>query len=627
MGAISTTERRAGPPRVDWARNPAAVWFTSGLAGAGVAAFVLALGSERVDFEPRASFDRDVVQILAHEPEAQSGAWIASALAQVARVLPWRSLGWRVSMLGVLASTALAIFIFLIARRAAMASSGRPIASSAGAALATMWSMSTPAVQRELGGPSISMVAICASLALLTLEFRSPARTRTALVGRALAAGVVMGEELRVGLVLWSALIVTLLVRRLSGSGPLSEVSDATLSAGETRLDSALASAAYLGSLIVALALVGAKSGFSLRAFGVGGGWMPPLELLSNFAEASFASGIALSSMGIVLALLRADARRLVAIVAAAIVVALVLAMAFAAHEPSRSPPPLLFALVLLVPLKAIAMTALARAAERRIWPLRHIPVFFVFVIEAALIPMALDSAIREGVDRPALLPSKWQREVFSRIERDAVVVTTDARLDLRFSAARALRVAPGGWVLVSPRRVHGSGASELVLAHRELAGVVREMIVRGAPTERTLAELAQKKPLYATFEPTWTNTIATHLLPDVLVERVSPSPIGSTDRKAALDETREIRLRALDPKGMMGDPGLVELSRSLARRRALGLAASGGRAFLPEAIRDVREIDESDPMATWLASQMLETRGKIDVSERAGDLESTQSF
>jgi hypothetical protein len=172
---------------------------------------------------------------------------------------------------------------------------------------------------------------------------------------------------------------------------------------------------------------------------------------------------------------------------------------------------------------------------------------------------------------------------------------------------------------VLSVRTLHAAAGARAVAGDAKLGELYRDMLLRGAPEERTLVRLSEDRPLLWPYEPADGRVLARHLVPTGLLLRFDPEPRGRSDRKDAMDVFTSQR-DALSRAAMVRakDPVLSEITTRLLRRRALAIGATDDRELLSRAVDDLRHFSDTDPLVTVLSRRMIATRGGIEVEDLA---------
>jgi hypothetical protein len=200
-----------------------------------------------------------------------------------------------------------------------------------------------------------------------------------------------------------------------------------------------------------------------------------------------------------------------------------------------------------------------------------------------------------------------------------ALLVVRDASLQTRLMAAEQTAQAPADVRVLSVRTLHAAAGARAVAGDAKLGELYRDMLLRGAPEERTLVRLSEDRPLLWPYEPADGRVLARHLVPTGLLLRFDPEPRGRSDRKDAMDVFTSQR-DALSRAAMVRakDPVLSEITTRLLRRRALAIGATDDRELLSRAVDDLRHFSDTDPLVTVLSRRMIATRGGIEVEDLA---------
>ena len=232
----------------------------------------------------------------------------------------------------------------------------------------------------------------------------------------------------------------------------------------------------------------------------------------------------------------------------------------------------------------------------------------------AALPLRTLDDTALSLGRRAAGTVAVWDLLAWMGEGRGAVVLALDPRVVTRLSAARALGAFRPDLLVVPTAHLTPRTARELIAQEPNLAPLLRELLLTGAPTQGALAAAAAARPVAVSYDPRWERELARHLVPGGLLDRYEASAMAPSDRAPLL----ELQGRALDrlvrSTTAVHEGELRRLTVSLLRRRLAGLMAAGDRDNAGRVVGDLRRIEPSDAFALEVERRLAAKRsGALD--------------
>lgn len=286
------------------------------------------------------------------------------------------------------------------------------------------------------------------------------------------------------------------------------------------------------------------------------------------------------------------------------------------AAGPTRFGAPLLAAIVAAYALSAVSLGALVLAIARSRVPFAEASAALVVVLQLVLPVRAIDETLSR---REALSPHAatiWNDVAWGDAPPRAVLLVRDAATMRRIASARARGEMRGDLLVVPAYAVQSRLGHDALRAEPKLAPLYRDMALGVPPEELSFAELAAERPLLATFEPTYSRTLARHFVPVGLTSSFEPEPRGASERRSALDAFAPAKDRLVRAAVAGRDPELARATARLLRARAIGMAAAGERDNLSRALDDLRAFAPDDPVGAALVRRIVSTRGPIDVRD-----------
>jgi hypothetical protein len=139
---------------------------------------------------------------------------------------------------------------------------------------------------------------------------------------------------------------------------------------------------------------------------------------------------------------------------------------------------------------------------------------------------------------------------------------------------------------------------------------IIRDQMLRGAPTELGLSTVANTQPIAMVFNPKWDPALAKHLTTSGLVMTFASEPRGSSDRRTAHERFSPARLRLLRAVEPVEQAPLRAQVLRLLRARALAMAATGERESASLALDELRMFANDDPLIGELVRRVMLNRG-----------------
>jgi hypothetical protein len=560
---------------------------------------------------PDAAHDLDTARAL-----GGVGPWYYRALdlpfASLARLLPLGTQAFRASLLGAVGLC----FGGLLASRfvTALSRDDKPygITLSLASALGVLCAQLSAPWQIESSTPGGAILG--ALLALAPLAFVSASAPGTSrLVPAACALGVAASYDLQAfALALVGVSSLLLSSPREALSELRSQVRAVLLALG-------------LGLSPLALALVhrwarpeDALHAEPLRAVLLGTDGTATGALAFARQDWGYALGAA-AIAGLVVVLRRALVRPLAAALVATGLFSVIMIQLGAAAGPTRYGVATLVATLVVGVFAAIGLRELLFRVYHAPIPFARASASLGFVLFLAL-PARMGD---EAADRLSLRATRgaqaWTDVAIGGAPPGALLVVRDVSLQARLMAAQQTAQAPVDVRILSMRTLHAAAGARVVAGDAKLGELYRDMLLRGAPEERTLVRLSEDRPVLWPYEPADGRVLARHLVPTGLLLRFDPEPRGRSDRKDAMDAfaaQRDLLSRAAMVRAK--DPVLTDITTRLLRRRALAIGATDDRELLSRAVDDLRHFSDTDPLVTILSRRMIATRGGIEVEDLA---------
>lgn len=522
------------------------------------AAFLVPLGFalSHLDGAERWQQDTGVVQALDLVQVGADGV-VSGALGAALSLLPIGTLLLRLSLLGALMVGVAGCLSFLLAHRSLARAEESPartmlaLSGALAAVLGSSWQSSAVTV----GGQALAAVlALGFTLWLLHAEAEPSARRRW--LGHGVWLGLLLLEAREVGVA--SALVLAM----------------------HTAFTLRLPRLADLGYGLIALATVWAigvlpsllESGASGLAFGLD--LALPHGVFATSSSPLDELGPYLLSLSILGALgaLRMRAQRLaVGGLLSWVVVDLAI----------ESPALHLVAVAGLGASCGLGFVVITESFERWRIPQRRTLVQVLGVAHLCALLLMVEGAERESRQRTLSATRQWTEEAFESLPARSLLLVSSPEAAWRLWSARLTSGIRPDVVLVPTSLLsHHGWAAELLQLEPKLGPLIRDVAVRGIPSEYALTELADARPLRVEVDRRWNKLLLRHLSADGLWFRFTAHATGRTDRQQAQSSSRHSTARvwraANTPRGR--DEATLERLRHDVRQQAEVAAVLGDR-------------------------------------------------
>jgi hypothetical protein len=212
-----------------------------------------------------------------------------------------------------------------------------------------------------------------------------------------------------------------------------------------------------------------------------------------------------------------------------------------------------------------------------------------------------------------------WTDEALAALPGQSFVLVRSEVLAWRFWGARVVRGERPD-VVVAPLGLldNSAFARHIVAVEPAAAALVRDVTVRGRPSEFALSSLADARPLTVELDPNWDRRLLEHLVPEPFWLGYSAHPLGRSDRALYLGRGRDAfrRVLAVANAPTERDPATLAALAAECRAQAATLAALGDREGLPPVVADLRTIDPGSKFLADLERRLARhPRGGIELA------------
>ncbi len=166
--------------------------------------------------------------------------------------------------------------------------------------------------------------------------------------------------------------------------------------------------------------------------------------------------------------------------------------------------------------------------------------VIVVLTLYAMLVAVHADDADFAAEGRTYRGNLVFTEEAFWMLPRRSVLVLRRRELAHRAWASQLAEGLRPDILVVTPERLQRNpDANRLLAIEPAMAPLVREMVIRGRPSEYALSQLADARPLFVERDPSWDVRLLEHLGAQGLWSEFHSQTLGRSDRYTAMTTTR----------------------------------------------------------------------------------------
>jgi hypothetical protein len=174
--------------------------------------------------------------------------------------------------------------------------------------------------------------------------------------------------------------------------------------------------------------------------------------------------------------------------------------------------------------------------------------VIVVATLYAALVAVHADDADYAAESRTFRGNGVFTEEALWTLPRRSLLMLRRRELAYRAWASRLSEGMRPDILVVTPERLQRNpDANRLLAAEPAMAPLVREMVIRGRPTEYALSQLADARPLFVELDPSWDSRLREHIGARGLWSEFHSQTLGRSDRYAVMTATRASVDRVVD--------------------------------------------------------------------------------
>ncbi len=210
--------------------------------------------------------------------------------------------------------------------------------------------------------------------------------------------------------------------------------------------------------------------------------------------------------------------------------------------------------------------------------------VIVVVTLYAALVAVHADDADYAAESRTFRGNGVFTEEALWTLPRRSLLILRRRELACRAWASRLSEGMRPDILVVTPERLqHNPDANRLLAAEPAMAPLVREMVIRGRPTEYALSQLADARPLFVELDPNWDIRLREHISARGLWSEFHSQTLGRSDRYSVMTSTRASVDRVVDAckATVPADSATLRVVAMHLKEQATVFAGFGDRAGL----------------------------------------------
>jgi hypothetical protein len=269
--------------------------------------------------------------------------------------------------------------------------------------------------------------------------------------------------------------------------------------------------------------------------------------------------------------------------------------------------------------LAGVPMYESVAAVSRAKLPLASASAAMVLLFELTFPVLELDDALARLSSRAPSATRLWDDVAFEPLPYGSLVLVEDSRLYVRALAAAATGELRPDLTIVPTFDIGRDGAETALSNDPALYPLLRDLVLHGAPLERTLTSLASSRPIAIEMRPSYERGILRHVLPDGLLGSFYPEPRGASERLVGLETTAPLHDvfvpltadRPFEPSVPLPSEGaLGALTARLLDSRAKALAMLGEREAAMRTTGDSTSLELPSATGEKRARRLLTARG-----------------
>ena len=279
-----------------------------------------------------------------------------------------------------------------------------------------------------------------------------------------------------------------------------------------------------------------------------------------------------------------------------------------------------LLAIATLAVCAALAVQASAVALTRARIPFARPASVLLVVFDFTLVFVGAEDSAFAADRRGEAAAEVWTDRALASVPPDGLLLLRSEALAWRLLAARIVRgQRPDIVVVPMPLLERGNVRARLLRTEPALAPLIREVALSGRPSEYALSSLADARPLFVEFDPSFDRAQLEHLVPQAFFMRFAAQPLGRSDRVAGLSQGVSDFRSVIAETDRDGQRDLATRHVLLAETRgqALVAAALNDRQNLESILVTAHALDPEDALAREIARQLkAKPRGELSMAK-----------
>jgi hypothetical protein len=279
-----------------------------------------------------------------------------------------------------------------------------------------------------------------------------------------------------------------------------------------------------------------------------------------------------------------------------------------------------LLAIAALAVCAALAVQASAVALTRARIPFARPASVLLVVFDFTLVFVGAEDSAFAADRRGEAAAEVWTDRALATVPADGLLLLRSEAIAWRLLAARIVRgQRPDMVVVPMPLLERGNVRARLLRTEPALAPLIREVALSGRPSEYALSTLADARPLFVEFDPSFDRAQLEHLVPQAFFMRFAPQPLGRSDRVAGLQQGASDFRSVVVETERDGQRDIATRSVLMAQTRgqALVAAALNDRKNLESILATAHGLDPDDALAREIDRQLkLKPRGELSLAK-----------
>lgn len=274
-----------------------------------------------------------------------------------------------------------------------------------------------------------------------------------------------------------------------------------------------------------------------------------------------------------------------------------------------------LLALTVLMLAAALGAHLLALVLDRGRIPLAKPAQVLLVVFSLTLVLARLEESQAQADTQTAGAAEAWTDEALASLPPQSLLMVRSEPAAWRLWASRVARgERPDVTVVPLPLLNRGDTAARLLALEPHLAPLVRELRITGRPSEYALSTLADARPLFLEFDPSWDRRLLDHVLPHPFWMRFLPHALGRSDRVAVLSEGRHAFSRVLHvAQERESDAATLSMLTTRAREQVVMLAALGDRKSALSLVEELSALPTEQRFSTSMSERLKAKERGVD--------------